>query len=116
MLPRECNFAGQSHRALDSFWDLVGEISALESAAVGIQTLLAEVSALKTEIGQKLKLKLKLMLMLKLKLKQNDPVLEQLSTDCTELRKEVSTVRVEITAMSPTVTSFESCSYFVQFL
>jgi hypothetical protein len=49
--------------------------------AVGIQTLSAEVSGLKTEIEQKLNLNL------------NDPVLEQLSI-----------VRVEIAAMSPTVT------------
>jgi hypothetical protein len=65
---------------------------------VGIQTHSAEVSALKTEIGQKV----------------NDPIVEQFSTDCTELRKEVSTVRVEIAALSLTLISSESCSYFIQ--
>jgi hypothetical protein len=47
---------------------LVDDVSALRSAAVGIQTLSAEVSGLKTEIEQKLNLNLNL----------NDPVLEQL--------------------------------------
>jgi hypothetical protein len=75
---------------------------------VGIQTLSVEVSVLKTEIGQKLNLNLNLNL--------NDPVLEQLSTDFSELRKEVSTVQVEIAAMSPTVRSSERCFYFVQIL
>jgi hypothetical protein len=92
-LPRECNFAGQSHAALDRFWSLVGEVSALGSGAVRIQTLSAEVSCLKTEIEQKLNLDLNL----------NHLVLEQ-----------PSMVRVEIAAMSRTVTSSESCSYFVQ--
>jgi predicted RNase H-like nuclease (RuvC/YqgF family) len=52
---------------------LVGEVSALRSATVGIQTLSEEVSALKTQIGQK----------------QNDPIVEQLSTELSELRKDV---------------------------
>jgi hypothetical protein len=51
------------------FWRLVGEVSALRSASAGIQTLSEEVSALKTQIAQKL----------------NDPVVEQLSTDFNEL-------------------------------
>jgi hypothetical protein len=101
-LSLDCDFAGPSHPALDRHWDLVCEVSAPGSAAVGIQALSAQVFALKTEIGQKLNLNL------------NDRVLEQLSRDFSELRREVSTVRVEIPAMSPTVTSFESCSYFVQ--
>jgi hypothetical protein len=73
---------------------------------VGIQTLSVEISALKTEIGQKLNLNLNMNL--------NDPVIEQLSMDFSELRKDFSTVRIEIAALSPTVTSSESCSYFVQ--
>jgi hypothetical protein len=101
-LSLDCDFAVQSHPALDRHWDLVCEVSALGSAAVGIQALSAQVFALKTEIGQNLNLNL------------NDRVLEQFSRYFSELRKEVSTVRVEIAAMSPTVTSFESCSYFVQ--
>jgi hypothetical protein len=47
------------------FGGLVGEISALRSAAAGIQTLSEELSALKTQIGRKL----------------NDPVVKQLSTE-----------------------------------
>jgi hypothetical protein len=45
----------------------------VRSAAVGIQTLSAQVFTMKTEIGQKSRLKLKLNLNL------NDPVLEELS-------------------------------------
>jgi hypothetical protein len=56
---------------------------------VGIQTLSAEVSGLKTEIEQKLNVNVNL----DVNLNVNDPVLEQLSM-----------VRVEIAAMSPTVT------------
>jgi hypothetical protein len=56
------------------FGRLVGEVSALRSAAAGIQALSEEVSALKTQIAQKL----------------NDPVVEQLSTELSELRKDVS--------------------------
>jgi hypothetical protein len=62
---------------------LVGEISALRSASAGIQTLSEEVSALKTEIGQKL----------------NDPVVKQLSTDFIEPRKEVLILKPQIIAM-----------------
>jgi hypothetical protein len=102
-LPRDCNFPGQSHPALDRCWCLVGEVSALGSDAVRIQSLLVEISARKIQIRQKLKLK------------QNDPVLEQLSTDCTQLRKEVSTVKVEIAVLSPILISSEICSDFVQF-
>jgi uncharacterized coiled-coil protein SlyX len=70
------------------FGRLVGEVSALRSASAGIQTLSEEVSALKTQIGQKL----------------NDPVVEQLSTEFSKLRKEVLTLKTKIAAMSPTVT------------
>jgi hypothetical protein len=69
---------------------------------VGIQTLSAQVFALKTVIEQKQNL--------------NDPVLEQFSTDFSELRKEVLTLKAQISGMFPTVTSSESCSYFVQFI
>jgi hypothetical protein len=113
-LPLDCNFAGSSHPVLDRHLGLVGEVSALGSIAVGIQTLSAEVSALNTKIGQKLNLNLNPNLNPNLNLNPNDPVLEQLSTDFSEIRKEISTVRVEIAAMSPIVTSSESCSYFVQ--
>jgi hypothetical protein len=64
------------------FERLVGEVS------TGIQTLSEEVSALKTQIGQKV----------------NDPVVEQLSTEFNELRKEVLTLKTQIEAMSLTVT------------
>jgi hypothetical protein len=100
-LSLDWDFAGQSDPALDRHWDLAGEVSALESAAVGIQTLLVQVFYLKTEIGQKLNL--------------NDPVLKQFSTDFSELRKEVLTLKAQISGMLFTVTSSESCSYFVQF-
>jgi hypothetical protein len=56
------------------FGRLVGEVSALRSAAAGIQTLWEVVSAVKIQIAQKL----------------NDPVVEQLSTEFIELRNEVS--------------------------
>jgi outer membrane murein-binding lipoprotein Lpp len=46
-----------------------GEVSALRSAATGIQTLSKKVSALKMQIVQKL----------------SDPVVEKLSTDFSEL-------------------------------
>jgi hypothetical protein len=70
------------------FGRLVGEVSALRSAAAGIQTLSEEVCAPKTQIGQK----------------QNDLVVEQLLTDFSELRKEVLTLKSQIAAMSPTGT------------
>jgi outer membrane murein-binding lipoprotein Lpp len=71
------------------FGRLISEVSALRSAAAGIQTLSESVSVLKTQIPQKL----------------NDPVVEQLSTDFSELRKEVSILKAQIAAMSLTVTS-----------
>jgi hypothetical protein len=52
---------------------------------VGIQALSAQVFALETEIGQKLNL--------------NAPVLEQFSTDFSELRKEVLTLEAHISGM-----------------
>jgi chromosome segregation ATPase len=62
------------------FGHLVGDVSALRSASARIQTLSAEVSSLKTQIGQKL----------------NDPVVEQLSTEFNELRREVSSLKTQI--------------------
>jgi outer membrane murein-binding lipoprotein Lpp len=56
------------------FGRLVSEVSALRSAAAGIQTLSKEISVLETQIGQKL----------------SHPVVEQLSTDFNELHQEVS--------------------------
>jgi hypothetical protein len=100
MLSVDYDFLGQSDSALDRHWGLVGEVSALRSAAVGIQALSAQVFVLKTEIGQKL----------------NDPVLEQFSTDFSELRKEILTLKAQISGMLPIVTSSESCFYFVQFI
>jgi FtsZ-binding cell division protein ZapB len=69
------------------FGRLVGEVSALRSAAAGIQTLSEEVFAQKRPIAQKL----------------NDPVVEQPSTNLSELRKEVLTQKAQIAAMSLTV-------------
>jgi uncharacterized protein YdcH (DUF465 family) len=74
------------------FGRLVGEVSALRSASAGIQTLLEKVSALKTQIEQKV----------------NDPVVEQLSTDFSELRQELLTLKAQIAAMSFTVTLFQN--------
>jgi hypothetical protein len=54
----------------------------------GIQTRSEEVSALKRQIPQKL----------------NDPVVEQLSTDFRELRKEVLILKMRIAVMSRTIT------------
>jgi predicted RNase H-like nuclease (RuvC/YqgF family) len=70
---------------------LVGEVSALRSASAGIQRLLDEVSALKTQITQKL----------------NDPVVEQLSKKFSKLRKRVSVLKTQIAAMSLTVIPFQ---------
>jgi hypothetical protein len=70
------------------FGRLVGEVSALRSAAAGIQTLSQEVSPVKPQIAQKL----------------SDPVVEQLSTKLSELQEEVLTVKVQSAGMSPTVT------------
>jgi uncharacterized coiled-coil protein SlyX len=67
---------------------LVEEVSALRSAAAGIETLSEEVSALKMQIGQKV----------------NDLVVEQLSTGFSELRKKVLTQKSQIAAMSFPVT------------
>jgi hypothetical protein len=66
------------------FGRLVSEVSALRSASAGIQTLSEEVSVLKMQITEKL----------------NDSVVEQLSTDFSELRKEVLTQNWQIAAMS----------------
>jgi hypothetical protein len=63
----------------------ISPFSAPRSASAGIQTLSEKVSALKPEIGQKL----------------NDPVVEQLSTDFSELRKEVLTLKMQIATTSP---------------
>jgi uncharacterized protein YdcH (DUF465 family) len=70
------------------FGRLVGEISALRSASARIQTFSEEVSALKTQITQKL----------------NDPVVEQLSMELSEVRKQVLTLKIKIAPMSRTVT------------
>jgi archaellum component FlaC len=69
------------------FGHLVGEVSAVRSASSGLQTLSEEVSALKTQISQKL----------------NDPVVEQLSTYFIELCKEVLTLNADISALSTIV-------------
>jgi hypothetical protein len=74
------------------FEHFIGGVSGLQSAAARIQRLLKEVSAQKTEIGQKL----------------SDPVLEQFSRDFSELRKEVLTLKVPIAAMSRTVTASQN--------
>jgi hypothetical protein len=63
------------------FGRLVGEVSALRSTAAGIQTLSEEVSAQKRHIAQKL----------------SDPVVEQLSTEFGELRKDISAMKTKIT-------------------
>jgi archaellum component FlaC len=70
------------------FGRLVGEVSALRSVASGIQTLSGEISALQTQIGQKM----------------NDVIVEQLSTELIELRKEILTLKTQTSAMSLTVT------------
>jgi chromosome segregation ATPase len=69
------------------FEHLGGEVSALRSAASGIQTPSEEFSALKTQIGQDM----------------NDPVVKQLSTDLKELRKEFLIQKAESAAMLRTV-------------
>jgi uncharacterized protein YdcH (DUF465 family) len=76
---------------------LVGEVSALRSASAGIQTLLEEVSALKTQITQK----------------QSDSVVEQLSTDFSELRKDVLTLKSQIAAI-PSVFDSRIISGFLE--
>jgi hypothetical protein len=78
------------------FGHFISEVSALRSAAAGIQTLLEEVSTLKTQIAQKL----------------NDPVMEQLSTDFSKLRDEVLTLKAQIAAISPTLTPSHSSYLF----
>jgi hypothetical protein len=74
------------------FGHLVGEVSALRSAAAGIQTLSEEVSALKTQIAEEL----------------SYPVFEHLSTEFIELLNEVLTQKAQIAAMSRTVTPFQN--------
>jgi chromosome segregation ATPase len=74
---------------LSTYFELLrGEVSIFRSAAAGIQTPSEEFSALKTQIGQNM----------------NNPVVEQLSTDLKELRKEFLIQKAEIAAMSRTVT------------
>jgi hypothetical protein len=63
------------------FGRLVGEVSALRSAAAGIQALFEEVFAQQTQITQK----------------QMDLVVEQFSTKFSEVRKEVLTLKGQIT-------------------
>jgi hypothetical protein len=64
------------------FGRLVMEVSSLRSVASGIQTLSDEVSSLQTQ-------------------KPNDPVVEQLSTEFSELRKEVLTLKTKILPILP---------------
>jgi hypothetical protein len=71
-------------RLSTGFGRFVCEVSSVQSVTVGIQTLSEEVSALKTQIAQKL----------------NGRVVEQFSTDFIELRKEVLTQKVRIAALS----------------
>jgi major membrane immunogen (membrane-anchored lipoprotein) len=70
------------------FGRLVGKVSALRSDLAGDETLSEEISPLEAQIGQNLK----------------DSVAESLSTDVTELRKEVLTHKVQIAAMLRIVT------------
>jgi outer membrane murein-binding lipoprotein Lpp len=65
------------------FGRLVGEVSALRSAAVGMQTLCEEVSAPKTQITAVLR----------------DSVVQQLLTELGELRRDVSALKMQIIAM-----------------
>jgi hypothetical protein len=69
------------------FGRLAGEVSALRSAVVGIETLSGEVSCLKTQIEKILR----------------DPVSQQLSTELTELRREISTLKERIAVMPSAV-------------
>jgi outer membrane murein-binding lipoprotein Lpp len=68
------------------FWRFRGGVSALRSAAAGIQTLSKTISALKKEIAQNTK----------------HPVVEQLSTEFSELRNQVLTLNAKITAITST--------------
>jgi hypothetical protein len=79
------------------FGCFVGEISELQFAPAGIQTLSEQISALKTWNAQEL----------------NHPVLEELSTDFIEFRKECLTQKTESAAMSLTVTQCHSLSFIV---
>jgi hypothetical protein len=67
----------------------------LQSAAAGIETILEEVSALKTQIEQKL----------------SDSVAEQLSTEFGELGKEVLIQKWQLAELSSTAISFHSISF-----
>jgi uncharacterized coiled-coil protein SlyX len=67
------------------FGRLFGEVSALRSAAARIDPLSEEVSALKTQIVQKL----------------NAQVVKQLSTELSELRNEVLTLKTRIASILP---------------
>jgi hypothetical protein len=71
-----------------NFWSFVGKVGTIQSATAGIPTLSEELSAEKMEIAQKL----------------SDPVVEQLSMKMSELRKEVLSLKAEITTMPLTVT------------
>jgi outer membrane murein-binding lipoprotein Lpp len=79
------------------FGRLVSEVSALRSAAVGIQTLSEEVSALQTQIGQKV----------------SDVIVAELSTKFNELGKEVLTLKAQIAAMPLTVTSSQNHEFHI---
>jgi hypothetical protein len=80
------------------FVRLAMEVSALRLVSAGIQTLSEEVSALERQIGEKL----------------NDRVVEHLSTEFNELRKEVLTPKARIAAMSPTVIPSQTCPCMIQ--
>jgi uncharacterized protein YdcH (DUF465 family) len=80
------------------FGRLGGEVSALRSVSAGIETLFEEVSALKRQIAQK----------------PTDPVVEQISRNFIELRKEVLTLKTQITAMSPTATESQTWVCLIQ--
>jgi predicted RNase H-like nuclease (RuvC/YqgF family) len=74
------------------FGRLHGEVSAQRSAARVVRALSEEVYALETQIAEKL----------------SDPVVQHLSTEVTELRDEVSTLKRQIAAIPITATSPQS--------
>jgi hypothetical protein len=69
-----------------------GEVSGLQFASTGIQTLSEQISTLRTRNAQE----------------RNHPVLEQLSTDFIEFRKEYLTQKTSIAALSLTVIHCDS--------
>jgi ABC-type transporter Mla subunit MlaD len=73
-----------------NFGRLAGEFSTLRSAAAEIGTLSGDVSALKRQISAVLR----------------DPVVQQLSMDLSELRKEVLALKCQIAAVPPTAVPF----------